>query len=405
MRQTLLIAVALTTAPAVAADWSQWRGDKRDGHAETDIKTWPKTLKRQWRVELGEGHSSPVVVGDKVYIFSRQNDRETLRCLKLKDGDEVWAKDYAAPYTMHPAARGHGKGSKSTPTVADGRVFTFGISGILTAWDAKTGKRLWQKEFSKRFKATSPLYGAALSPLVHGDHVIVHVGGNNKGALTAFDVKTGDVKWKWEEDGPAYASPMLLKLGGVQQVVTQSQRAIIGVDPSSGRELWRQPFKTAYDQNSITPVAYGDLLIVSGVNVGTQAYRLRKTSTGWKLQQVWSEPSVSMYMSTPVVHGKLLFGLSHKKAGQFFCLSAEIGKVYWTSNGRAASNAALIATDNAILLQDTAGKVLVLEPTYRQMNVIARYQVARSATWAHPALVGRRLLVKDKTGLSCFAIE
>lgn len=405
MRQTSFLLLVFLASNLHAADWPQWRGPNRDGHAESTVKDWPKSLTRKWQVTVGEGHSSPVVVGEHVFLFARQNDKEVLRCLKLKDGKEVWSKSYEAPYEMHPAARTHGKGPKSTPVVADGRIYTFGISGILSCRDIKDGRQIWQRSFEKTFKKTSPLYGTAMSPIVHNGMLIAHVGGNNKGALTAFDAKTGDTKWEWDEDGPGYSSPIIFKTGGAEHLVTLTQRTVIGVDPKAGNELWRLPFKTDYDQNSVTPVVYKDLLIVSGLNRGTQAYRLTKVATGWRPRQVWSQPSIAMYMSTPVVHGKYLFGLSHRRAGQLFCASAETGKVLWTSEGRFSKNAAFIDAGNAILVQNVEGQIQVLEPTFKSRKVMASYRLSAAPTWAHPALVGRRLLVKDKTTLICFGVE
>lgn len=389
-----------------AADWPQWRGPNRDGAVDTSIKTWPDSLTKKWQLTVGEGHSSPVVAGGRVFQFSREDDSEVVRCLDLKTGGKEWTKKYAASYKMHPAARSHGKGPKSTPAVADGRLFTFGISGILTCFDVKDGRIKWQKDFSKTYKLTSPLFGTAASPLVYKGTVIVHVGGNNKGALTAFDVTTGKQKWAWDKDGPGYASPVVVRLGGARQLVTQTQQFILAVDPDTGRELWKLPYKTAFVQNIITPLVYDGLLIVSGFRNGTQAYRIEKADAGWKPTQVWTTTkAISEYMSTPVIHGKLLFGLTHNSSGQLFCASPKTGKVYWTGPGRTSKNAALISTANAVLVQKSNGELLVLKPTYERLSVEARYRTSKSPVWAHPALAGRLLLVKDAGTLICYAID
>ncbi|HTU25953.1 MAG TPA: PQQ-binding-like beta-propeller repeat protein, partial [Pirellulales bacterium] len=160
-----------------AEDWTQWRGAGRDGVA-LDLaprKAWPAELEQKWQIEVGLGHSSPVVAGDRVFIFSRQIDQEVVRALSQADGKEIWRKSYPAPYEVNPQAAGHGKGPKSTPVVADGRLFTLGIGGILSCWDAASGELKWRKDFAKQFKHTSPLYGTAMSPLVDHGRLIVHV--------------------------------------------------------------------------------------------------------------------------------------------------------------------------------------------------------------------------------------
>ncbi|PYT08433.1 MAG: hypothetical protein DMF60_04770, partial [Acidobacteria bacterium] len=209
----LSVAVALASQVCFAQDWPQWRGPNRDGLTAsfTAPKVWPDKLRTIWKVPVGLGHSSPVVVGRRVYLPSRQDENEIASCFDLDTGKLLWHDSYPTPYMMNPAAMSHGKGPKSTPVVYNDKLYTFGISGILSCYDTATGKVKWRKEFSKQFKATSPLFGAATSPIVQNGLVIVHVGGHDSGALTAFNAETGDVKWSWAGDGPGYASPIVFE--------------------------------------------------------------------------------------------------------------------------------------------------------------------------------------------------
>lgn len=391
---------------AKAEDWPQWRGPGRDGHLAASAlpEAWPKELKQQWKVEVGTGHSSPVVAGSRVYVFGRQDDREIVRALELADGRRLWSQSYAAPYEMSPPARGHGKGPKSTPVVADGKLFTLGISGILSAWDAASGKRLWQHEFSKTFDKTSPLYGTATSPAVEAGLLIAHVGGHNDGALTAFDAQSGEIKWQWAEDGPAYTSPILATLGGTRQIVTQSQNACIGVSAGDGSLLWSMPFKTQYDMNIVTPVLAGDLAVFSGFKKGTGAYRVEKGQDQWTLGELWQNPDFSMFMSSPVLVGKRLFGFAQDNRGQLFCLDVAGGKTLWTSDGRMGDNAALVSAGDAVLALTTGGELIVFDAGADRFDVLARYKVADTPTWAHPVVVGKRVLIKDESSLAAWTI-
>src|SRR5262249_13580835 len=153
--------------------------------------SWPKALKEEWKVNVGVGHSSPVVSNNRIYEFARQGEEEVLLCLDLATGKEVWRSSQQISYQMNPAATGHGKGPKSTPVLSNGKVYTFGISGVLSCHEAATGKLKWRRDFAKQYPATSPLYGTAMSPLVDNGLLIAHVGGQDKGALTAFDAETG----------------------------------------------------------------------------------------------------------------------------------------------------------------------------------------------------------------------
>jgi len=390
-----------------AADWPQWRGPERDGTLVGFVvpETWPAELERLWKVEVGTGHSSPVVVGDRVFVFSREEENEMVRAVSLADGRALWSQSYPAPYEMNRAARSHGKGPKSTPVVADGRLFTLGISGILSGWDADSGQRLWQHEFSGRFKKTSPLFGTAMSPVVEAGLLIAHVGGHDGGALTAFDPQTGQVRWQWDEDGPAYTSPIVITPAGTRQVITQSQQACIGVSPADGSLLWKFPFETQYVMNVVTPVLLGDVVVFSGYRKGTTAYRLQKGDGRWSPEEVWHNGDLSMFMSSAVLVEKRLFGFAQEDKGQFFCLDATSGATLWTSEGRMGENAALVATDDVVLALSTNGELIVLGTDADRFDPAARYQVADTPTWAHPVVVGNRVLIKDKESLALWAIS
>jgi len=182
---------------------------------------------------------------------------------------------------------------KSTPVIGGGRICAFGISGILSCFDAQTGKPLWRRDF------TAPEYGTAMSPLLDSGLLIAHVGLKGGGALTAFDAQTGAEKWSWKGDGPAYASPIVVELAGIRQVVTQSRGQIIAVSAATGALLWRIPFSTSYDQNAVTPALYRDLLIFSGLQNGILGVRISKRGSGLAAERLWHNKDISMYMSSP----------------------------------------------------------------------------------------------------------
>jgi outer membrane protein assembly factor BamB len=404
LRSSILVtavgAAALASALG-AADWPQWRGPARDGRAALASRaSFPETLTAAWKVAVGEGHASPVVASDRVYVFAREGEDEVVQSLELATGKRLWRQSYPATYTMNSAATAHGKGPKATPTFAQARVFTFGISGILSCFEAATGRLAWRKEFSSQFPATAPLYGVAQSPVVDGSQVIVHVGGPGQGALTAFDAATGAVRWAWTGDGPAYASPVVAEIGGVRQVVTFSESFLVGVSADRGQLLWRIPFKTAWVQNAVTPIVDGDTVIYSGLEHPLRAVRLLRRGTDWTTEPRWENADVAAYMSTPVVEGGRVFGLSHRKRGQLFCLDAATGRVIWLSEGRQGENAALVAGGGNILALTTDAELLLLPQAGNAFSVTRRYHVAESPTWAHPVVTSEGVLVKDRTSLA-----
>jgi len=290
----------------------------------------------------------------------------------------------------------------STPVVHDGRLFTLGISGILSAFDARTGRLLWQKDFAGRFPAAAPPFGASMSPLVSGGRLIVHAGGHDGGALIAFDPATGEEKWTLAGDGPSYSSPILATLAGQEQLVIQVHRRILGVEPVTGRILWSLPFVTPCDQNIVTPLSAGDRLLVSSLDKGTMAIEVKRDGSGWAPSIAWHTAEVSMYMSSPVLAGGRVLGLSHKKRGQYFALDPATGKVQWTSDGAQGENAAFVVADHGLLVLQGDGTLLVLPRDAAAFAPIRKYRVAESATLAHPVPTEAGLLIKDETGLSLY---
>ncbi|HYJ88952.1 MAG TPA: PQQ-binding-like beta-propeller repeat protein [Pyrinomonadaceae bacterium] len=410
LKSNLLFLLILLPAAAFAqsTEWSQWRGANRDGKvAVTSLpQTWPKTLKEQWKVTVGVGHSSPVVADGKIYVFARQGDEEVLLCLDAVTGKQIWKSSYPVAYEMNPAASGHGKGPKATPVVSNGNVYTFGITGVLSGHNARTGELQWRRDFAANYPATSPLYGTAMSPLVEDGLVIVHVGGPDKGALRAFDVGRGAIKWSNNTDGPAYASPIVATLAGVRQVVSFMQKDLVGIDFANGKMLWRVPAKSGYDTNSVTPLIYKDMIVVAREDQGLTAFRLVKRGADLVTEEVWSNKQVELYMNTPVLEGNQLTGLSVRNKGQFFSIDADTGKTLWLGAGRMGENAGIVNVGGKVLLMLTNDANLIVHPlNAKEYAPAAQYTVAASQTWAHPLLFGKQILIKDLSTLTSFAIE
>jgi outer membrane protein assembly factor BamB len=400
---TLLI-VLTGWAALHAQSWTQWRGPNRDGRTTiagpATLASAPSTI---WRVPVGIGHASPLVEGSRVYVFARRGEQETVAALDLETGKALWTQAYDVPYTMNPAATGHGKGPKSTPVLAAGRLYTLGISGVLSCLDAAKGTVVWRKTFEREFPSL-PSFGTAMSPIVDNGLLIAHVGGENGGALRAFEAATGATRWSWTTEGPGYASPVVLVAGGVRQIVTQSQKQIVAVDAATGATLWSLPFTTPYEQNIVTPVVYGDTVILSGLDKSTFALRPVKKGAVWTTERVWDNAAVPMYMSSPVLHGDLLAGFTHRNRGQFFALDPKTGRTLWTSPPRQGENAAILGSGDRLFCVTNQGELLVLRAGTAAFDTLARLEVAPSPTWAHPVLLGPRLLVKDEAHLSLLRI-
>jgi outer membrane protein assembly factor BamB len=406
MLMILLAGLAAIVASAGPQDWTQWRGPDRNGTTEASgaPPRWPAQLSQRWRIAVGGGQSSPVVAGDSLFVFGREREAEVARALDLATGKEIWRREYPAPYDVYAGAASYGGGPKSTPVLFDGRLFTLGISGILTAFDAKDGRIAWQKDFAGRFKATAPPFGTSMSPLVVGGRLIVHAGGHEGGALIAFDPATGAEKWVLEGDGPSYSSPILTTFDGQEQLVIQVHRKILGVDPASGRVLWRLPFVTPCDQNIVTPLRAGDVIVASSQDTGTQGIRVVRKGSDWTPLVAWHTRDVSMYMSSPVFTNGRVIGLSHRRRGQYFALDPEKGAVQWTSGPGQGENAAFVVAGTSLLILQGDGTLLVVPSDASSFAPTHSYHVAQSGTFAHPVPSKAGLLIRDEDGLSLYAL-
>ena len=395
---TIAVLLVLASAWVVhaqrpTADVTQWRGPARDGAVAGVVvpAAWPETLTQRWKVEIGTGYATPLVVGDRVYQFSRIGENETMTALDAASGTIVWRAGYAVTFTMNPATKQHGPGPKSTPVFAGGKLYSIGMTGTVTAWDAATGKQVWQKPGpGPEMQYTTH----AFSPLVDGDRVIFHVGGHDKGSLTAFDLATGDVRWSWAGDGPGYASPIVAQLDGVRQVITPTQTKIVGVDAATGALLWERPLVHQFVSNSITPIVSGQTVIVAGTGP-LLAFAVARRGTQWTAEQVWENTDLPLRFSTPVASGSTLFGLSGRNSGQYFAIDARTGKTLWTSEGRQAPHASLVRSGDLLFSLESDGELVIVRGSQTAFEPVRRYTVATTETWAPPAISGNRVFVKD----------
>ena len=402
--RVLTILTLVLATQVLAQDWTQWRGPNRDGSLAsfTEPQAWPERLTQRWKVEVGLGYATPLVVGDKIYLFSRQDENEVMSALDAASGKVLWQTGYPAPFTMNSAAAPHGKGPKSTPVLANGKLYSIGMIGTVTAFDAATGKQLWQKPGA----GVVPLYTShAFSPLFDRGLVIFHVGGHMQGALTAFDANTGDVKWSWNGDGPGYGSPILEEFGGTRQIVTITQGKLVGVDAANGMLLWERPFVSGNFTNSITPVLYGQTLIVSGNGGPTTALTVTKRNNQWVTETVWENADVPLRMSNGVIVRDTLISLSTRNMGQYFCVDAKTGKTLWVSEGRQAGNAALVKAGNLVFSLEDDGELLVIPSSQTAFEPLRRYKVAETATWTQPVISGNRVFVKDISTLALWTLN
>jgi outer membrane protein assembly factor BamB len=403
MRSLLLLFVLLLQASLSAQDWSQWRGPSRDAAltSTTAPATWPATVRRVWRVEIGEGYSSPVTAGTRVFVHSRRDPEELVTAVDLESGKVLWQQKYQAPFAKNQYANRMAKGPNSTPLVSGDLIYTLGVTGILSAWRVGDGSLAWRKDYSATIDTSKLFCGTAMSPLIDSGHLIVQVGSDvHGGRVLALDPTTGAERWTWSGPGPGYASPVVLTAGGVRQIATLTNQSIVGIDLESGASLWTVPFPDEWHENIVTPVWTGSHLIVSGVRQGTRAFTIARNSAGaFAATQAWANADVAMYMSAPVVAGGTLYGMSSRRKGQFVALDPATGTLRWATEGREGDHASVVATPAHVLFLTNAGDLVVARQDAARFAVEQRIEVADGETWAMPAFVRGGLVVRDAQGL------
>jgi outer membrane protein assembly factor BamB len=409
-------------APAVRSDGSDWPtflGPRQDStSAETGIRTdWGATgPPLLWHVALGEGYAGPAIFGERVYVFDRERDSARLRALRARDGSELWRAEYPSTYED---AFGYSGGPRATPVVDAGgeRVYVHGVDGRLRCHATDSGELLWERDLTADYGVVTNFFGAASTPLLTGELLVVAVGGSPPGrhdihagevrangtGLVAFDQLTGAERWRSGDELASYSSPVLRTLRGRERGLWLARDALVVFDPKTGRVDLRWPFraKKVYSVNAATPVVVGDRVFV------TESYELGgallEVAPGLdRVEVVWRDPPVrnqalAAHWMTPVHRDGFLYGSSGEKSGEaeLRCVEWATGKVRWSRPG--LSRASALGVDGHLVVLTEYGRLLLVEATpdaYRQLADVTleadvggrRRPLLRHPAWNAPVL-------------------
>lgn len=400
---TVICGILLSASGIAAQDWPQWRGPNRDARVSDFAapKEWTQKLPEKWKATVGSGDATPALVGEKLYVFARQGENEVTLCLDAGTGQELWKDQYAAQ-TVTGAAAKH-PGPRSSLAVADGKVVTLGVGGVFSCLDAGTGNVVWRKDpFPKVF----PKFFTSTSPIIVDGMAIAHLGGQGNGAIIAFDLADGGQKWEWNGEGPEYASPVLLTAEGTQQIVTLTEKSIVGVGLADGKLLWQLPFvPQGRSYNAATPIVDGQTVIYTGAGRGTFAVKIEKLEDKFVPKELWSNPEIATQYNTPVLRDGLLFGLSN--SGNFFCLNAATGKTNWldTTQQDRSGFATLVDAGSVLMALPSSGQMIVFKPNDKQYEEITRIQVSDTPIYSYPVIAGNRVFIKNQDTVTLYTME
>ena len=402
----LVFGAWLVAAAVSAADWPQWRGPDRTGHAANQaklIQTFPAEPKTLWRLRAGEGLASPVVARGRVFIFDNQAGEETLRAVDAARGQELWraSVDVVFRDSQGPS------GPRCTPVVDEDRAYVQSCRGELRCLNVVHGTTLWRVNFTRDFGATfigekgtaqgATRHGNNGSPAVDGDRLYVQVGSTRGAGVVCFDKTTGQVIWKSQSDLASYAAPMIATIAGTRQLVSFTADGVIGLKPNDGVLLWRFPVKTDFSRHAVTPLIKDDVIVVSSHQAGLIGIKVAARDSGQTAVQSWLNKQAAINFASPVAVGGYLYGLGPNKNVE--CVEVATGRVrwskegWWTTSADKAYGAFLVLGKNILVLTD-GGTLILFAADPKECREVARAQVC-GANWCNPAYADGQLFLRD----------
>jgi len=401
-----------STALVSAADWPQWRGPSRTGVVRTGSGGWrglPTEPEVVWQVQTGPGQSSPVVAGGCLVFLDGLDSMETAHCVDVADGHELWRVKVGPMVEFQNA---YGEGPRCTPLIDEDRVYVQSCGGEFRCLSLADGRELWAVSFSEKYGATwfgnkgnnpeaketaARRHGNNGSAAVDGDRIFVPVGSPSQGTLVAFEKKTGRELWAVGNDNTAYSSVVVGMLAGVRQVVHFTADALMGVEASSGKLLWREPLKTGAKRHVATPVLDGDTVTVTSTSIGLIRFKISSDSGTWKAERIWENPRMKVVISSPVQVGESLYSPGPGSRCELVCVDAATGTERWQEAGL-GDYASITAVNDSLLVLDSTGELRLVAAAPDAYKELGRTQFL-GKTWASPAFSNGVLYAKDANKL------
>jgi outer membrane protein assembly factor BamB len=394
---------AAAAPPAIAsAYWTDFRGPNRDGHyRERPIRTdWPADgLKPIWKQPVGGGYASFVIAGGRAFTIEQRGPQEIVAAYDVANGRELWTTAWTATFRESMG----GDGPRATPAWRDRRVYALGGLGELRALDAETGATVWRTNILEDSGAKNLQWGMSAAPLVVDETIVVLPGGPQGQSVVAYDRRTGKRVWSALNDQQAYASPMLVTLGGVRQILVFSASRVMGLTPDRGAVLWEYPWKTNYDVNAGQPIVIGDnrVFVSSGYGGGAAVVELTRSGSGeFQVREVWRNIRMKNQFTSSVLHEGFIYGLDESILA---CLDAATGELKW-KGGRYGYGQVILASGHLIVLGEEGDLVLVRAAPDRHQE-LARFPALEGKTWNHPAMSDAVLLVRNINEMAAFDLR
>jgi len=427
-RQGAVLVAVLLIVGAVAQgdDWPQWRGLNRDGvWHETGIveKFEQPQLEHIWRAELGSGYCGPTVAQGRVYVMDRlvsPKQIERVRCFDAGTGKSLWTHSYDCTYQGVQ----YDAGPRASVTIHDGRAYALGTMGHLHCLDAVSGKVLFHRDLNSEYGIRMPVWGISAAPLIEGDLLILQIGGEDGACVVALDRGSGREIWRALDDEASYSAPIVIEQAGKRVLVVYTGDNVVGLDPTTGKVYWKQPFPpTRMVIGIATPVLHRDLLFVSNFFDGSVLLKLSQNEP--TVTKVWQRAGESeeqtdalhSIISTPYLEGDYIYGVD--SYGELRCLNLDTGDRVWESleavpRARWATIHFVRNHDNVWMFNERGeliiaglspegfkekSRAFLIEPTRDQLPS-RRGGVA----WSHPAFADRHVFARNDKELICASL-
>jgi len=400
-RSMVFALIMISSLNSYSQDWPQWRGIGRDSKVMgfKAPSAWPTELKQEWKVTVGFGDATPVLTGNKIYLNTRQGNEEVVLCLEAATGKELWKYSYTAPAVTGPPAS-H-PGPRSTPSVANGKIVSFGVSAILSCLDANTGKLIWKRENPTN---VVPQFFTGMSPIIVDNLCIAHVGTKDNGEVIALDLNSGSEKWKWAGDGPAYASPSVMTIDGKKHLIVQTEKNLMALNLSDGKLLWQiaTPIQQRF-YNAASPYIDGQTIYYTGQGTGMKAIKVEKSGNEYVTKELWSNTEVGAKWNTPVLKDGFIYGFTDQK--RIYCLNAATGQTAWIDNAVNSDFASIVDCGSVIIGLPSTANLIVFKPESKAYSEVVRYKVSETPIYAFPVIAGNIIYVKDAETLTRYKIN
>ncbi len=397
-------AAAPDTQSATGSTWNQWRGVTRDGRVPGS--DWPEALQGDslqplWRVaQLAPSYSGPIVSESLVFTTeTKDKSTEIVSALDRQTGEVRWRVEWPGAISVPFFAKANGDWIRATPATDGKFLYVAGMRDMLVCLEADSGRETWRVDFVKELNSPAPDFGFVSSPLVDGDAVYVQAGAS----VVRLDKHSGKIIWRTLEDsgglfGSAFSSPVLAELHGQRQLVVQTRQKLAGVDPETGEVLWSQVVPSFRGMNILTPTIVGDAIFTSSYQNKSWLYNIVREQDTFTVAEAWNNKAQG-YMSSPVVvNGYVYLHLGNER---FTCIDLKTGERTWTSTPQ-GKYASLVVQGDRILALNEQGMLLLIRATPEKFELLDSRKVAEADTWAHLAIVGEELYIRELEALSAF---